>query len=57
MAINAKQRQKKLEKKNKKRKLAKKASTTIILVKVKVANYAKFLSMNVLFPALYLKWE
>jgi len=51
MAINAKQRQKKLEKKNKKRKLAKKVSTTSVPSKVKAANYAKFPIHECLVPS------
>ena len=42
MAINAKQRQKKLEKKNKKRKLVKKSLGSGVRLKDKALNYAKF---------------
>jgi hypothetical protein len=51
MAINAKQRQKKLEKKNKKRKLAKKSFTPGIPLREKAVNYAKFPIHECLVPS------
>ena len=51
MAINAKQRQKKLEKKNKKRKLAKKSSGSGIKLRDKALNFAKFPVHECLVPS------
>ena len=51
MAISAKQRQKKLEKKSKKRKLVKKSLSSALQIRDKALNYAKFPIHECLFPS------